>query len=152
MAVSKDFTAMMKGMKEEYHQQGFSTTLDEATLEKVEAKKPLKTQKKGNLKEKNDAMMKLLNVVVERTEGLNEAWEHFASAEPAFANVASYRFGFMICFSEMNFRNADKTCPKGAAAMKNEAVAYDKNNLDGGMDLFEKQFDGVMEVKLIRKH
>ena len=33
----------------------------------------------------------LLNTVVERTEGMNDAWEHFASADPAFANVASYR-------------------------------------------------------------
>merc|ERR1719228_250863 len=108
--------------------------MNEAWEQQMLAKKPTKAAKKGTLKEKTDAMLKLLNTVEERTEGLNEAWEHFASADPAFANLASYR-------------NTDKTCPTNPAlARKNSAIAYDKSKLDEGMDLFEKQFDGIMKA------
>jgi len=130
---SKDFTNMVKDLKDDYSKQGFGN-LKEGELEGVTAKKPTKAAKQGTLKEKKDAMLKLLNTVEERTEGMNEAWEHFASAEPAYSNVASYR-------------NTDKTCPTSAAlAEKNAAIPYDKSKMDEGMDLFEKQFDGVMKA------
>ena len=79
-------------MQEDYSKKGFDEKLKEETLATMNAKKPMKAAKKGTLKEKKDAMASLLNTVVERTEGMNDAWEHFASADPAFANVASYRF------------------------------------------------------------
>ena len=82
----------MKDLQEDYSKKGFDEKLNEETLANLNAKKPMKAAKKGTLKEKKDAMASLLNTVVERTEGMNDAWEHFASADPAFANVASYRF------------------------------------------------------------
>ena len=82
----------MKDLQEDYSKKGFDEKLKEETLASTNAKKPMKAAKKGTLKEKKDAMASLLNTVVERTEGMNDAWEHFASADPAFANVASYRF------------------------------------------------------------
>ena len=46
-----------------------------------------------------------------------------------------------------NCRNTEKTCPKGGMmAARNEAVAYETRNMEGGMDMFEKQFDGVVKV------
>ena len=46
-----------------------------------------------------------------------------------------------------NSRNTEKTCPKGGMmAARNEAVAYETRNMEGGMDMFEKQFDGVVKV------
>jgi len=131
---SKDFTNMVKDLKADYAKQGFQTALGDDKLEAMLAKKPTKASKKGTLKEKNDAMLKLLDTVEERTQGMNEAWEHFASADPAFANLASYR-------------NTDKTCPTNSAlAAKNQAIPYDKSKLDEGMDMFETQFDGVMKA------
>ena len=91
MAQSKDFTKLVKDLKEDFSKQGFED-LKEETLDSLGAKKPMKAAKKGTLKEKKDAMQSLLNTVVERTEGMNEAWEHFASADPAYSNVASYRW------------------------------------------------------------
>merc|ERR1719153_773432 len=124
----------MKDLQEDYSKKGFDEKLKEETLATMNAKKPMKAAKKGTLKEKKDAMASLLNTVVERTEGMNDAWEHFASADPAFANVASYR-------------NTEKTCPKGGMmAARNEAVAYETRNMEGGMDMFEKQFDGVVKA------
>jgi hypothetical protein len=92
VAQSKDFTKMVKDMQDEYTKKGFSSALPDD----LSAKKPMKAAKKGTLKEKNDSMMKLLNTVVEKTEGMNEAWEHFASANPAFSNVASYRCSYSV--------------------------------------------------------
>merc|ERR1712108_79974 len=130
----KEFTKLVKDLQEDYTKKGFDEKLKEETLAAMHAKKPMKAAKKGTLKEKKDAMASLLNTVVERTEGMNDAWEHFASADPAFANVASYR-------------NTEKTCPKGGMmAQRNEAVAYETRNMDGGMDMFEKQFDGVIKA------
>ena len=86
-------------MQEDYSKKGFDEKLKEETLATMNAKKPMKAAKKGTLKEKKDAMASLLNTVVERTEGMNDAWEHFASADPAFANVASYRFLGSIQFT-----------------------------------------------------
>ena len=86
----------MKDLQEDYSKKGFDEKLKEETLANLNAKKPMKAAKKGTLKEKKDAMASLLNTVVQRTEGMNDAWEHFASAIPAFANVASYRF-FTSC-------------------------------------------------------
>ena len=86
-------------MQEDYSKKGFDEKLKEETLANMNAKKPMKAAKKGTLKEKKDAMASLLNTVVERTEGMNDAWEHFASADPAFANVASYRFLGSIQFT-----------------------------------------------------
>jgi len=106
----------VKDLQEDYTKKGFDEKLKEETLAAMHAKKPMKAAKKGTLKEKKDAMASLLNTVVERTEGMNDAWEHFASADPAFANVASYR-------------NTEKTCPKGGMmAQRNEAVAYETRN------------------------
>ena len=34
-------------------------------------------------------------------------------------------------------------------AARNEAVAYETRNMEGGMDMFEKQFDGVVKVMKI---
>ena len=85
----------MKDLQEDYSKKGFDEKLNEETLANLNAKKPMKAAKKGTLKEKKDAMASLLNTVVERTEGMNDAWEHFASADPAFANVASYRFSLI---------------------------------------------------------
>ena len=34
-------------------------------------------------------------------------------------------------------------------AQRNEAVAYETKGMEGGMDMFEKQFDGVVKVKII---
>ena len=92
VAQSKEFTKLVKDLQEDYSKKGFDDKLKEETLANLNAKKPMKAAKKGTLKEKKDAMASLLNTVVERTEGMNDAWEHFASADPAFANVASYRF------------------------------------------------------------
>ena len=51
-----------------------------------------------------------------------------------------------------NSRNTEKTCPKGGMmAARNEAVAYETRNMEGGMDMFEKQFDGVVKVMEIIK-
>ena len=96
VAQSKEFTKLVKDLQEDYSKKGFDEKLKEETLANLNAKKPMKAAKKGTLKEKKDAMASLLNTVVERTEGMNDAWEHFASADPAFANVASYRF-FTSC-------------------------------------------------------
>ena len=85
-------------LQEDYSKKGFDEKLNEDTLATTNAKKPMKAAKKGTLKEKKDAMASLLNTVVERTQGMNDAWEHFASADPAFANVASYRFFGSIQF------------------------------------------------------
>jgi len=137
VAQSKEFTKLVKDLQEDYSNRGFDEKLKEETLATMNAKKPMKAAKKGTLKEKKDAMASLLNTVVERTEGMNDAWEHFASADPAFANVASYR-------------NTDKTCPKGGMmAQKNGAVPYETKGMEGGMDMFETQFDGV--VKAVEK-
>jgi len=137
VAQSKEFTKLVKDLQEDYSKKGFDDKLKEETLANLNAKKPMKAAKKGTLKEKKDAMASLLNTVVERTEGMNDAWEHFASADPAFANVASYR-------------NTDKTCPKGGMmAQRNEAVAYETGNMEGGMTMFEKQFEGVAKVKYV---
>ena len=92
VAQSKEFTKLVKDLQEDYSKKGFDEKLNEDTLATMNAKKPMKAAKKGTLKEKKDAMASLLNTVVERTQGMNDAWEHFASADPAFANVASYRF------------------------------------------------------------
>jgi len=124
---SKDFANMIKDIKTEYKEAGFDEKLDTDTLEKVKAKKPLSSQKKGNLKEKNETLMKLLNVVEEKTDAMNDAWEHFASADGAFSALPSYR-------------NPEKSCP----AQGVKSVPYNKEGLDEGMDMFEKQFDGVM--------
>merc|ERR1712181_161275 len=127
VAQSKEFTKLVKDLQEDYSKKGFDDKLKEETLANLNAKKPMKAAKK-------DAMASLLNTVVERTEGMNDAWEHFASADPAFANVASYR-------------NTDKTCPKGGMmAQRNEAVAYETGNMEGGMTMFEKQFEGVAKA------
>ena len=120
----------MKDLQEDYSKKGFDEKLKEDTLAAMDAKKPMKAAKKGTLKEKKDAMASLLNTVVERTEGMNDAWEHFASADPAFANVASYRLSskdFLVLLSYHIFcRNTDKTCPKGGMmAQRNEAVPYE---------------------------
>ena len=32
-------------------------------------------------------------------------------------------------------------------AQRNEAVPYETKGMEGGMDMFEKQFDGVVKVK-----
>ena len=69
-------------------------------------------------------------------------------------------------FYTLVVRNTDKTCPKGGMmAQRNEAVAYETGstyveigvwhllkhfhtgNMEGGMTMFEKQFDGVVKVK-----
>ena len=51
-----------------------------------------------------------------------------------------------------NCRNTEKTCPKGGMmAARNEAVAYETRNMEGGMDMFEKQFDGVVKVMQVKK-
>ena len=63
MAQSKDFTNMVKNLKEDYTKQGFEKALKEETLEGLEAKKPSKAAKKGTLKEKKDQMNKLLESV-----------------------------------------------------------------------------------------
>lgn len=34
-------------------------------------------------------------------------------------------------------------------AQRNEAVPYETKGMEGGMDMFEKQFDGVVKVKLL---
>ena len=34
-------------------------------------------------------------------------------------------------------------------AQRNEAVPYETKGMEGGMDMFEKQFDGVIKVKLL---
>merc|ERR1712181_65301 len=116
VAQSKEFTKLVKDLQEDYSKKGFDDKLKEETLANLNAKKPMKAAKKGTLKEMKDA------------------WEHFASADPAFANVASYR-------------NTDKTCPKGGMmAQRNEAVAYETGNMEGGMTMFEKQFEGVAKA------
>ena len=49
-------------------------------------------------------------------------------------------------------RNTEKTCPKGGMmAARNEAVAYETRNMEGGMDMFEKQFDGVVKVMEVKE-
>ena len=49
-------------------------------------------------------------------------------------------------------RNSEKTCPKGGMmAARNEAVAYETRNMEGGMDMFEKQFDGVVKVMEVKE-
>ena len=51
-----------------------------------------------------------------------------------------------------NCRNTEKTCPKGGMmAARNEAVAYETRNMEGGMDMFEKQFDGVVKVMEVKE-
>ena len=51
-----------------------------------------------------------------------------------------------------NSRNTEKTCPKGGMmAARNEAVAYETRNMEGGMDMFEKQFDGVVKVMEVKE-
>ena len=36
-------------------------------------------------------------------------------------------------------------------AARNEAVAYETGNMEGGMDMFEKQFDGVVKVMEVKE-
>ena len=36
-------------------------------------------------------------------------------------------------------------------AARNEAVAYETRNMEGGMDMFEKQFDGVVKVMEVKE-
>lgn len=63
-----------------------------------------------------------------------EAWEHFASADPAaYAILAS-----------SPYRNTDKTYPKGhLGGERNGGRRYDKNKAGRGMDTStKKQFDG----------
>ena len=63
-----------------------------------------RAQRKGQKKQfyrRQNQIKITLHKVVERTEGMNDAWEHFASADPAFANVASYRFSLVQFDSSM---------------------------------------------------
>jgi len=126
---SKDFSNLIKNIKTEYKEAGFEEKLGDDTLEKVQAKKPLANQKKGNLKEKNETLQKLLNVVEEKTDAMTDAWEHFSSADGAFSALPSYR-------------NPEKSCPR----LGEKSVPYSKEGLDEGMEMFEKQFDGVMNT------
>ena len=59
-------------------------------------------------------------------------------------------FPYFLFTQHTVIRNTDKTCPKGGMmAQRNEAVPYETKGMEGGMDMFEKQFDGVVKVKLL---